>query len=96
VDCAVEIAKKGSLDGENCFTTIPFASNIILELWKNVNGKYYVKLTYNDKSLSPCKNGDLTCDVEDFVEILDRSILSRAEYLSASGRVPSTDEYPDD
>eukprot|EP01016_Furgasonia_blochmanni_P052703 TRINITY_DN8435_c0_g1_i5.p1 TRINITY_DN8435_c0_g1~~TRINITY_DN8435_c0_g1_i5.p1 ORF type:complete len:223 (-),score=35.54 TRINITY_DN8435_c0_g1_i5:250-918(-) len=98
-DCMLENAKKGLIESSDCLAppgSIPFASNVILELWKKGNGSHYVTFAYNDKRISPCRNQELTCSIDDFVKVLENHMLNRDDYQEICGRVPSRTEYPDD
>mmetsp|Transcript_21544 Transcript_21544/g.24398 ORF Transcript_21544/g.24398 Transcript_21544/m.24398 type:complete len:402 (-) Transcript_21544:39-1244(-) len=52
-------------------TTIPYASNLIFELWKSsTTGEFYVKTLFNDTELDAAECGTVNCPVNKFIDFL--------------------------
>ena len=62
-----------------------FASNIVIETFKEENNGFSVRLSFNDKYYDVCEgnfvnNTDFRCNVDSFLKILSRSNADLGKY----------------
>lgn len=70
--------------GAPCLYTYPgFASNIIYELYQDINNKPFIKTLYNGTEMAICNTQNTYCYLDDFTNIINNFVV--ANYDEACG-----------